>query len=420
MSIHPFGLIAQNAVYPTEYTGAAGTGPIHWNAGSNQNPNGPPGIAIDSALGLSIGPNGQDFTLVSNERNAFLLPDQDLSRPRNIIPHPNPANGRSNRDGHDNAFRGPAGNALDFQIKPCAVSNINYSQFIRGPAPVNGFFAGQRYINVWIDFNRDGDWADVNLGGACPEAPNATVDEWFAQNVPAPGVSGVFTLPQRFIPAYNDFRPLWVRISIADDPAPAAPNAGRGPAAGYRFGETEDHLLCFRPETAQWRMCGVPRMSVRERNGDNVRIEAQKPFTVGLDIEEDATFPVTVTLVISGNGDFREVQSSQLLAAATPLPKFAAAIPTPEPGRGLVIQRVVPNRGALGNFEIQLGWYGCITCTLAASARSGFAPQGALSGSAYPSNVSLMTFVQEADGVESADEIMLEVGRRLYVPIAVR
>ena len=38
----------------------------------------------------------------------------------------------------------------------------------------------------------------------------------------------------------------WLRLSVAEAPAPA-PQDGRGPAAGYDVGETEDYLLSLAP-----------------------------------------------------------------------------------------------------------------------------------------------------------------------------
>jgi hypothetical protein len=380
MSIHPYGLIAQNAVYPTEYTGAFGTGPIHWNAGANSNPNGLPGPAIDSALGLTANPNGAPFSLVSNERNAF---------------------------------RHPNGQPLDIDIRPCAPGNIQYAQFIRPPSAVNDNYAGPRFINVWIDFNRDGDWLDTNLGGPCVDGPGSPKDEWLVQNAPAPNASGVYSLPLGALPNFASNAPMWLRISIADAPAPVL-GGGRGPLAGYKFGETEDHLLCFKQEAGQWRSCAQPRINAAGRGVDRLRIDPQKPIPVRLDVEEPLNFPVTVTLVISGAADFKEVTSTAAQIVKTPVPNRSPAIPTPEPRRGLVIQRQVPNAAGLRDMEIQLGWYGCITCTLALSANA--SPQGINFATAFPRDVSMMVYITEADGVESADEITIDVGWRSYLP----
>ena len=281
MSIHPFGLIAQPANFPTEFTGAAGTGPIHLTAGSNVNPNGVPLTAIDSALGLDVNAAGNLVSRVSNERNAFLLPDQDI-RKRNIIPAPNPANGRSNRDGYDNAFVSPAGAPLVLKFTPCQPTTIQYAQYIHGPWSMNGFYTGTRYINLWADFNRDGDWADNNLGAACPEFPNASVNEWFVRNLPAPNASGVFVLPPQLFPNNISQRPFWLRISISETPAPAN-SVGNGPSVGYRFGETEDHLLCYRQNVGLWGDC--PMLQLHGDNSNNpldgdVQVPFNKPITL--------------------------------------------------------------------------------------------------------------------------------------------
>ena len=300
MSIHPFGAIAQPAFYPTEFTGAAGTGPIHLNAGSNVNPNGVPLTAIDSALGLEVNAAGNLVSPVSNERNAFLLPDQDV-RKRNIIPAPNPANGRSNRDGYDNAFVGPAGAPLIVKFAACQPAVIQYAQYIHGPWAMNGFYTGTRYINVWADFNRDGDWADNGIGAACPEFPNASVNEWFVRNMPAPNASGVFVLPPQLMPNNFSTRPFWLRISISETPAPAG-SVGNGPPNGYRFGETEDHLLCYRQNVGLWGDCPMLQLKLNDELDGEVKVDFNRPVTFTAAIQEEATYPVTVTWTIDGSG----------------------------------------------------------------------------------------------------------------------
>jgi GEVED domain len=396
MSIHPFGLIAQPAFFPTEYTAAAGTGPIHWNAGQNPLPGGPPGVAIDSALGLDLGPNNTPFSRVSNERNAFLVPDQDV-RKRNIIPAPMPANGRSNRDGFDNAFVRPNGVPLPIELRPCQPTNIQYAQFVRGPAPINNNFNGPRFVNVWIDFNRDGDWLDTGLGGPCPERPNASVDEWLIRNLPAPNASGIFTLPASLLPDFSDTRPMWLRISIADAPAPAA-GGGAGPATGYRFGETEDHLLCLNRELGIWRQCIRPSVDTPNAEDGIARVAPRQPITFVTTIDDAFTKPITLSWNIEGTG-------------VSVLPQPGLRTTQSADRTRLSVVRVIqpPASGQPAQDTIVLGWYGCITCTLRSATFAGI-------DASTPLTTLITIDIVDADGNRSGDEMVVNIGWQAYLP----
>jgi hypothetical protein len=399
MSIHPFGLVAQQANFPTEYTGAAGTGPIHLNAGSNLNPNGVPFTAIDSALGLDVNAAGNFFSRVSNERNAFLIPDQD-ARKRNIIPAPIPANGRSNRDGFDNAFISPAGAPLLLRFSACQPTVLQYAQYIHGPWAMNGFYTGTRFINVWGDFNRDGDWADSNLGAACPEFPNASVDEWFVRNFPAPNASGVFVLPPQLFPNNTSTRPFWLRISISDSPAPAN-SIGNGPAAGYRFGETEDHLLCYNPQMGLWADCPMARLKLNNNEDElDGEFSAKPRENVTLTLELDdltPVFPITVTWSIYTETGTTAGNKLDLKPEATP--------------RKVV--NVLTNK-TLDTLNTTLGWYGCITCTLR--------PEGGEAVAAPPPYSLQLINVHTVDaaGNETTNDIKINVGTRVFLPVLQR
>ena len=395
MSIHPFGAIPQPAFYPTEFTSAAGTGPIHLNAGSNSNPLGVPFTAIDSALGLNV-VQGNLISRVSNERNAFLLPDQDV-RKRNIIPAPIPANGRSNRDGFDNAFVGPAGARLPVKLAPCQPTSIAYSQFIHAPWAMNGFYAGMRYINVWVDLNRDGDWAD-SFAAPCPDQPNASTSEWLVQNSIAPASSGVFTLPAVLMTNVTDNRPTWLRISISDSPAPAG-SIGNGPATGYRFGETEDHFMCYREQAGVWVDCPMIKLKMEDEVGDEVRVDLNKPVTFTVAIEDDAVYPVTLTWTITGEG-------------VTHLGPNFDALSTQAADARIIVKQVIPAPG-IATQPVILGWYGCITCTMMSAATvSAIA--------AFPPPALINVELADSSGYTATEDLTVNVGWRVFVPAVLK
>lgn len=91
------------------------------------------------------------------------------------------------------------------------------------------------YVNAWFDWNRDGDWDDPSDGCA---------PEWAIRNLAIPasslGSDGVRLLPIGF-KAGKQTGELWWRVTVTLN-EPATDPVGRGPAAGYAFGETEDYL----------------------------------------------------------------------------------------------------------------------------------------------------------------------------------
>lgn len=107
-----------------------------------------------------------------------------------------------------------------------------------------------RYVNIWIDFNRDGDWDDVLT---CRQGKQViTVTEWAVQDQAiagalAPGSYHFSTTPLMAMNPPSPKDPMWMRITLSEAKAPIAPGLGaadgRGDPNGYRFGETEDYLL---------------------------------------------------------------------------------------------------------------------------------------------------------------------------------
>ena len=101
------------------------------------------------------------------------------------------------------------------------------------------------YINVWFDFNRDGDWEDVLK---CPLGPTTTglAPEWAVQNEKLEGLQmGLTPLVTRAFRSFSQTPddPMWMRITLTDGPIDPAHADGSGPLGGYPFGETEDYLV---------------------------------------------------------------------------------------------------------------------------------------------------------------------------------
>jgi len=118
------------------------------------------------------------------------------------------------------------------------------------------------YLNVWIDGNRDGDWADI---GPCQ--PDGHSNEWIVQDFAIDTtsfVSGFVDIDVKTILVYNETpdAPAWMRFTLSDEPAVHIPRVdqpnanqpnpdeppihgltdGRGPENGFKIGETEDYL----------------------------------------------------------------------------------------------------------------------------------------------------------------------------------
>jgi len=204
----PGGPPGVQANYPTVFAaGSPPYGPIHWQ---------PRAVAF---LGNAV-------TL---ENEADIGPDQDPTN--NIIPPMD----TPDRDGADDGL------LLPLVFPHCFPAQFNYVVTVVGPMPA------PLYMNAWCDWNRDGDWDDIM---PCPHGP---ADEWAVQNqvLMLPVGTQVVTTPP-FLPwhpvgAPGDRLPLWVRITLSEQPwqqGAGIPGwGGSGPAAGYQFGETEDYFV---------------------------------------------------------------------------------------------------------------------------------------------------------------------------------
>jgi len=170
---------------------------------------------------------------VSLENEADIGLDEDGAN--NLDPPLNLAN----RDSADDGFARP----VSFPF--CERTTLDYI------VTVVDLAARSAYVNVWCDWNRDGDWSDTLV---CADGESAP--EWAVQNdVPAfPGAGAyVFTSSpfKCWHPDGRELDPIWVRITIAEQrwtaPTSAASSGGAGPVGGYRYGETEDYGI--RPRT---------------------------------------------------------------------------------------------------------------------------------------------------------------------------
>ncbi|MBI1741723.1 DUF11 domain-containing protein [Candidatus Acetothermia bacterium] len=209
---------------------------------------------------------------VTFENEADMLPDADG------ITNIDPPNNAADRDGADDGL------APLSTLPACGQIQLNYILSTFASAPTTQ----PMYVNVWLDYNRDGDWED---SFKCPLSPTATglASEWAVQNelipagtLPSPRMTSVFTAAN-----LDPGKDIWVRITLSDQPA-QVPSAGgnpdgQGPPAGFKYGETEDYL---------WKNVGLPPTETR----CDLKIEKKvqpNPLVSG----QQATATITVTNV---------------------------------------------------------------------------------------------------------------------------
>jgi len=147
--------------------------------------------------------------------------------------------------------------SLSQSLPNCCWTTIDYDVTVVDPNV-------DLWVNIWLDWNRDGDWDDVV---DCPEGP---APEWAVQN------QFLFNLPiglnkitsTAFLPWHPEGGPknIWVRITLSEQPWKTGSNpgelgnAGSGPVAKYEIGETEDYYII--PDIA----CSI----CKDYNGDGV------------------------------------------------------------------------------------------------------------------------------------------------------
>ena len=200
--------------------------PTVYNDGSSSGPVGP--IHSNSLLVAYLGKN------VSDEDEADMGPDKDGLN--NIEPE---------SDSSDND-KGDDGVTLPLNLPQCEWTTFDYT--------VNVIKPGKNlWVNVWCDWNRDGDWDDDTSTDPELACSKGIVSEWAVQNqylinLPA-GLNKMTTT------AFLSWHPndasgeIWMRITLSEKPwtggsAPGSRgNGGSGPKSGYATGETEDYYF---------------------------------------------------------------------------------------------------------------------------------------------------------------------------------
>jgi len=204
------------AHYPTVYNDGRSTGPygpIHLNA-----------QGVVAHLGKKI----------TRENEADTGSDQDITN--NIKP-------TTNTPDND---KGDDGIVFPVNMPKCRWTTLDYTVNVVNPGT-------NLWVNVWCDWNRDGDWDDTTITNPSLACSKGIVSEWAVKNqylinLPA-GLNQITT------PAFLSWHPdagtkqIWMRITLSKKPwtVGSAPgvrgNGGSGPQSGYEFGETEDYYF---------------------------------------------------------------------------------------------------------------------------------------------------------------------------------
>ncbi|MFC1793584.1 GEVED domain-containing protein [Planctomycetota bacterium] len=210
MTAYPKGVFTgPRAHYPTVYNDGSGTGPygpVHINAQT---------VAF---LGKKItreteADTGTDEDGVNNIRSQSNWPDDD---------------------------EGDDGVVFPLNMPSCRFTTIDYTVNVVAPNT-------DLWVNIWLDWNRDGDWDDTL---ECPSgpAPEWAVQNQFLLNLPA-GINEITT------PGFLAWHPeggteeIWMRITLSGRPwrpgsnPEVRGNAGSGPEGKYEIGETEDYYF---------------------------------------------------------------------------------------------------------------------------------------------------------------------------------
>jgi hypothetical protein len=215
MTAYPKGVFTgPRAHYPTVYDDGSGTGPY-----------GP--VHINAQTVAFLG------KMITRETEADTGPDEDGVN--NIRP-------QGNLPDNDN---GDEGVAFPLNMPSCRFTTIDYAVTVTDPDT-------DLWVNICLDWNRDGDWDDTL---ECPRGP---APEWAVQN------QFLFDLPaglnQITTPGFLAWHPeggteeIWMRITLSGQPyrggsSPGARgNAGSGPEDKYEIGETEDYY--FTPDVS--------------------------------------------------------------------------------------------------------------------------------------------------------------------------
>ena len=191
---------------------------------------------FDDGSGVGpVGPVHERPAAVAFLGEMVTLEDEaDLGADEDGVNNLNPQTDSANKDKQDD------GVVFPINMPHCRWATFDYIVQVVQPGT-------DLWVNVWCDWNRDGDWDDTLecTGGAAKEW---AVQNQFLYNLPA----GTHRITTPAILAWhpkNGPEEMWMRITLSEQPwkggsSPAQPgNGGSGPRSKYDIGETEDYYF---------------------------------------------------------------------------------------------------------------------------------------------------------------------------------
>ncbi|RZN35678.1 MAG: hypothetical protein EF813_08410 [Methanosarcinales archaeon] len=200
-------------------------------------------------------------------RSVTLEDEADTGLDEDGVNNLNPPNNAANRDKADDGVNMP------LTLVHCKPNTFDYVVTVVDPLQrsVN--------VNVWFDWNRDGDWNDVMSCSAMD--PVAPVPEWAVQNQQLQlNGTGTFTFTTPRFMAWlsptDKVAPAatWMRITLSEqkwDPISDVNGAGgSGPADGYQYGETEDYYVQYSQPQPNTKWVQLPDLT---QNGIDIKVD---------------------------------------------------------------------------------------------------------------------------------------------------
>jgi len=213
--------------------------------------------------GSTTGPYGplhrHPLTVAYLGESVSLEVEADIGTDMDGLNNINPPSNAADKDGADDSI------ILPIILPHCDWATFDYLVNVINPGT-------DLWVNVWFDWNRDGDWDDNTSTDQTLNCPKGLVSEWVVKN------QLLFSLPagihQITTPAFLAFHPqdgptkVWMRITLSEklwkggETPGKLGNGGSGPQAGYDFGETEDYIITpIIPEPGDCTLC-------QDLNGD--------------------------------------------------------------------------------------------------------------------------------------------------------
>ena len=329
---------------------------------------------FDAATGLPEGPlhrYPRPFHLgqrVSREAEADLGPDQDGVN--NLLPAANDPDNDRFDDGTNLGL---------WNLAHCQPTNLPVQVAI-GPQAVNYFqkLGTPGYLNIWIDSNRNGEWKDgaqcPGVDGAKPAVEHIVID--FPINVVGLGVGfHLLNVPTGLVPWNITDQPAWVRMTLSERPANKTLTVGtlvygdgRGYAVPFKTGETEDYF--YRPLAAG----GGPDLAVHLA-GQTKSQAIQQPDLQAAAMAQLGNFEIQMFRIDYENIGLAPAQNALLEFQIPEKLRDMEIILV----KGTDVNRadmtrtadklsfILPHIEQNAHGSLVLGWYGCITCTVAAA-----------------------------------------------------